>query len=203
MAEQLIEAQNAIAAKSLFDAGCIKFGEFILTSGTPSPFYVNLRRLRSFPQEKFEVVETYKQLLYPLNYDLLADVPTAATPLVSSLSDRLMIPQITPRMDLKDHGSGVKIDGDYEGGEVAVLIDDLITTAKSKLAAIEVLESEGIKVMDVVVLIDRQQGGREELNRLGYNLHAAFTMPNLMRYYSQVGLVTPEQFQTVMDYLFK
>lgn len=203
MTEARIEGQNAEAARALVEAGCIKFGEFTLASGLKSPFYVDLRRLRSFPPEKLSVVNAYEQLLAPLHYDILADVPTAATPLVSSLSDRLLIPQITPRADVKGHGSGAKIDGFYEGGEVAVVVDDLITTSRSKLGAIEILEEEGIKVMDVVVLIDRQQGGREELERLGYNLHAAFTMPNLMGFYSEAGLVTPEQFQTVMDYLAK
>src|SRR3989344_3812327 len=141
MPERPIEAQNAVAAKALIDAGCIKFGDFTLASGLPSPFYVDLRRLRSYPTEKKHVVIAYEELLKDLRFELLADVPTAATPLVASLSDRLMVPQITPRMDIKDHGSGAKIDGNYSTGEIAVVIDDLITTSRSKIAAIDVLEA--------------------------------------------------------------
>lgn len=201
MPERHIAEEYEGAARAIFNTGCIKFGQFTLASGLTSPFYVDLRRLRSFPEAKWRVVLTYEKLLDSLYYDLLADVPTSATPLVASLSDSLEVPQITPRMDVKDHGSGAKIDGVYNKGQTAVVVDDLITTARSKLAAIHVLTDEGLLVRDVVVLIDREQGGREQLEQASYNLHAAFTMTNLMRFYAQVGLVTLGQLETVINYL--
>lgn len=203
MVDNKPEFFDSAAATALIDAGCITFGEFTLASGLPSPIYINLRRLRSFPGEKMMVVGAYEELLHPLEYNLLADVPTAATPLVSSLSDRLGVPQITPRMDVKTYGLGDRIDGQCKAGQIAAVVDDLITTAKSKLEAIEVLKGEGLIVRDVVVLVDREQGGKEQLASLGFQLHTAFTMPSLMEYYNRVGLVTPEQFETVMNYLGK
>lgn len=160
-----------------------------------------MRRIRSFPEQKVVVVDAYTDLLKPLTYDVLADVPTAATPIVASLSDKLRVPQITPRMDQKAHGTGAKIDGVFKEGDTTVVVDDLITKATSKLEAIEVLESAGLKVTDVVVLIDREQGGRQELEERGYQLHAALTLPHMVSLYKAIGLITPEQFETVMDYL--
>lgn len=203
MAERFIEPKYEEAARALSQAGCIKFGEFILASGLPSPVYINMRRLRSFPEEKLHVILAYEDLLSNLRFDLLADVPTAATPLVASLSDRLLIPQITPRMDIKTYGSGDRIDGAYADGQMAVVIDDLITTSKSKMETIQVLTEEGLIVRDVVVLVDREQGGREQLQQAGYYLHSAFTMTNLMRFYNEVGIVNPQQFEIVMNYLHK
>lgn len=184
---ELTKTQQKVA-RAVFEAGCIRFGQFTLASERSSPIYVNLRLLRSFPLQKRIVVSEYKRLLKPLEFDLLADVPTAATPIVSSLTDRflqdkLIKPQITPRHDAKAYGSGNVIDGVFQKGQVAVLIDDLITTAASKLRAIGILEEAELVVHDVVVLVDRDEGGKEELKQRRYRLHASMTLPEMARFY--------------------
>lgn len=202
MAGNTERGQFEDVAEAIYEAGCIQFGSFVLKDKPISPIYINLRKLRSFPGQKGIVVDAYASLLNEIEKpDLLADIPTAATPLVSSLSDRLFIPQITPRMDEKSYGSGAKIDGVYEPGQTAAVFDDLITTSKSKLEAIAILKEAGLKVADVFVLIDREQGGRAQLTEAGYNLHAYTTLPHLLQYYVRAGLVTAEQFETTMAYL--
>lgn len=184
---ELTKSQQRVA-RAVLEAGCIRFGQFTLQSGRSSPIYVDLRLLRSLPLQKRTVVSEYKRLLKPVEFDLLADVPTAATPIVSSLTDRflqdgLIKPQITPRHDAKAYGSGNVIDGVFQKGQVAVLVDDLITTAASKLRAIGILEEAGLAVRDVVVLVDRDEGGGEELKQRGYRLHASMTLPEMARFY--------------------
>ena len=85
-----------------------------------------------------KLVDVYEELIRPLQFDLLADVPTAATPLVSSLSDRLGVGMVTPRTDAKTHGSGASIDGllNSDQGKRAVLIDDLVTMAVPELIGV-------------------------------------------------------------------
>lgn len=200
--EGLTEAQEKLSLQ-LFDIGAIKFGDFRLKlhdknpEAPLSPVYIDLRVLRRFPEAKTAAVDVYQELVQPLKFDLLADVPTAATPLVSSLSDRLGVGMITPRTDAKVHGTGAKIDGLLEAdkGKVVVLVDDLVTRADSKLEAIKVLEEGGIKVRDVVVLIDRKQGGGEQLAKEGYALYSALTMDQMLEFYARVGTITQDAYR--------
>ena len=131
--------------------------------------------------------------------DLVADVPTAATPIVALFSYHTSIPMITPREE-KTHGSGASIDGVFEAGQTVILIDDLVTKADSKLNAIKTLESKGLIVKDVMVLVDRQQGGAAELAARGYNLHSAFTISELLDYYLEAGFIPRVGFDEIKAY---
>lgn len=189
-------------ANALHDSGCIKFGEFTLKNGTTSPYYIDLGRLPSFPSNhKPVIINAFAELVKKLQLTptLLADVPTRVTGLVSSLSDRLSIPQITPRLDQKRHGSGAKIQGVYSHGERVALIDDVITDGGSKLEAVEILRANGLVVEDVLVLVDREQGGKEELAKHGCTLHAFTDITSLARFYFSIGLMTEEQFQMAVS----
>ena len=118
--EGLTEAQEELA-QDLFEIGAIKFGEFTLKvhqshpEAPLSPIYIDLRMLRRFPDAKSKAVDVYQELLKPLPFELIADIPTAATPIVSSLSDRLGVGMITPRMGSKGYGVDAKIDGFVDG----------------------------------------------------------------------------------------
>lgn len=206
--EGLTETQEALSLQ-LFEIGAIKFGNFRLKlhdknpEAPLSPVYIDLRVLRRFPEAKRAAVDVYEELVRPLEFDLLADVPTAATPLVSSLSDRLGVGMVTPRTDDKVHGSGAKVDGllGIDGGKTAVVVDDLVTRADSKLEAIKVLKGNGVNVTDVVVLIDRKQGGGEQLAAEGYRLHSALTMNQMLEFYARVGKITPDAYRDVTQRL--
>src|SRR5262249_2981402 len=147
-------------ARALYEAGAIQFGAFRLKlhetrpDAPLSPLYINLRLLRSHPDQMDVSVTAYQALLAECEFDLPADVPMAATPFVAILSHLTRVPQITPR-EPKTHGSGARIDGVYQPGQTAVVIDDLVTGADSKLEAIRVLEDAGLTVRDVLVLVDR------------------------------------------------
>jgi uridine monophosphate synthetase len=193
-------------ARAIFAAGAIQFGAFRLKlheerpDAPLSPVYVNLRLLRSYPDQMDVAVAAYRALLQRCRFDLLADVPMAATPFVAILSHLTRIPQITPR-ERKTHGSGASIDGAYQPGQTAVVIDDLVTKADSKLEAIRVLEAEGLVVRDVLVLVDREQGGAHQLAEAGYTLHAAARFSELLAIYRQTGLMDEAAHARVTEYL--
>ena len=167
-------------AEQLFDVGAVKFGAFRLKlherkpDAPLSPIYIDLRLLRSFPSAMDSAIEVYLELITGLKFDFLADVPTAATPIAAILSHRMKVPMVSPRKDEKAHGITRKINGAFEKGQTALLIDDLITQAESKLEAISTLEANGLVVKDVVVLVDREQGGAEQLEVAGYKFYCAF-----------------------------
>lgn len=202
--EALTERQQALSLE-LLDARAVKYGNFRLKlhdrnpEAPLSPVYIDLRLLRRFPELKQSAVDVYEELVRPLTFDLLADVPTAATPLVSSLSDRLGVGMITPRTDAKTHGTGAKVDGMLltDRGKTAVLVDDLVTGADSKLEALAILKEQGVRVEDVVVLIDREQGGKAQLAKEGYKLHSALTMNSMLDFYLIEGKISQESYQDI------
>lgn len=197
--EGLTAGQEAFA-DSLLRFGLVMFGDRKIKfhkqhpEAPLSPIYIDLRPLRRLPDEKREALRLYRDQLVKLDFDLIADVPTAGTPFASSLSDRFVKGMITPRLDNKQYGSGAQIDGllSQDKGMTAVLIDDLITDGNSKIEAVNILRQNGIKVNDVVVLIDRNQGGREELEKEGIRLHASMTLDQMLDYYARTGKITQE-----------
>jgi uridine monophosphate synthetase len=124
----------------------------------------------------------------------------AATPFVAILSHLTRIPMITPRQP-KTHGSGASIDGAYQPGQTAVVIDDLVTKADSKLEAVRVLEGEGLRVRDVLVLVDREQGGAQQLAEAGYTLHAALGLSELLEIYRRGGMLDEGSYARVQQYV--
>ena len=203
--EGLTEAQEQLALE-LFGIGAIKFGAFRLKlhekrpDAPLSPIYVDLRILRSCPFTMKAVVKVFERMSEGFEFDCYADVPTAATPIVAVLSCETWVPMITPR-EPKTHGAIGSIDGVFEPGQTVLLIDDLVIRADSKLEAIKTLEGNKLIVRDVLVLVDREQGGPEQLREAGYTLHAAFKLSQLLRYYVRVGKIDQNKYDEVMTYL--
>lgn len=204
IAPSLTEKQKKLCM-ALFNVGAVCFGNFKLKlherfpDAPLSPDYINLRILQRFPEVKKMAIISYLELLKPLEFDLLAGIPIAAVAFTSSISDSLKIGMVTPRISEKNHGSGAKADGFLESdkGKRVVLIDDLITSADSKFEAIKILEQLGLKVIDVVVLIDREQEGARELIKKGYCLHAAMKRSQMLNYYLEEKIITREVFEDI------
>ena len=91
---------------------------------------------------------------------------------------------IYPRKEAKAYGTGAEIEGGFAAGERAVVIDDLATTGGSKFEAIEKLAAAGLKIEDVVVLVDRQSGAAEALAAAGYRLHAVMTLTQMLDHWT-------------------
>ena len=207
--EGLTETQKNLAS-SLFETGAFQFDfekgwRLKLHEQHPeaplSPFYIDLRILQSSLEAKREAVSALAEQAEGLEYDCIAGIPLAAVALASSMADRVGKPQITPRMDEKTHGQARKIDGIYKKGQVALVVDDLVTRADSKLEAIKVLEENGLMIRDVVVVFDREQGGAEQLAEKGYTLHAALKIKPTLEFYAKVRKITKEQLGKVLNYL--
>jgi uridine monophosphate synthetase len=202
----LTETQR-VFANALLTTGAVKFGAFRLKlhekqpDAPLSPIYVDLRTLRSFPDALDEAVVTLVEMIAArsLAFDLYADVPQAATPLVAVLSHVTRVGMITPR-EAKTHGSGDTINGAFTPGQTVLMIDDLVTRAESKLEAIHVLEAHGLLVRDVAVLVDREQGGAAQLAAAGYHLHAAVTLSQLLDHWRATSGIDEATYERVRAY---
>jgi uridine monophosphate synthetase len=188
-------------ADGLLAAGCIQFGEFTLKSGLKSPIYIDLRRIISAPGLLAQVGAAYLPLLKDLRFDRLAGLPYAAIPIATAIALQGGYPMIYPRKEAKEYGTKAEIEGAYEAGETVVVIDDLATTGGSKFEAIEKLTAAGLKVRDVVVLIDRQSGAREALESAGFRLHAVLTIGQLLDYWEETGKVASEKIAATRAFL--
>jgi uridine monophosphate synthetase len=191
----------AVLADGLLAAGCVKFGEFTLKSGLKSPIYLDLRQVITHPSLLEQVGAAYLPILKKLEFQRIAGLPYAAIPIATAISLRGDYPMIYPRKEVKEYGTKAEIEGEYHAGETVVVIDDLATTGGSKFEAIDKLTAAGLKVRDVVVLIDRQSGAKEALEQAGYRLHAVLTIHELLDYWEKTGKVEQDKIAATREFL--
>lgn len=185
----------------LLDSGCVRIGEFTLKSGLISPIYIDLRAIISDPHLLRSIGNAYLPLLEPLHFDRVAGLPYAAIPISTAICLAGNYPMIYPRKEVKAYGTKAEIEGQFSEGETAVVIDDLATTGGSKFEAIEKLRGAGLKVTDVVVLIDRESGARQGLQLLGVRMHSVFTLTQMLNYWEENGKVSANHIKAVRDFL--
>jgi uridine monophosphate synthetase len=187
--------------QQLFAVGSIQFGDFTLASGQQSPIYIDLRRIASSALLTRLVALPYTDLLGSLSFDHLAAVPYAALTIGTVVALSTNSSLIYPRKEAKAYGTGRAVEGLFSPGDRAVVIEDLVTTAGSVLKAIKILEEAGLVVADVVVLIDREQGGREALAEQGYRLHAALQMSEILHVLHEADQISADQVASVHRFI--
>jgi uridine monophosphate synthetase len=185
----------------LYDAGCIKFGEFKLKSGIMSPVYVDFRVLVSSPSLLKLVGEKLADKLEGLKFDRIAALPYAGMPIGVAASLAANVPMIYPRKEAKNYGTAKLIEGRFEQGEQVVVIDDVITDGGAKLEAIKPMEEAGLVVIDVVIILDREQGGKKILADAGYTLHSVMTLTEALEALTRLGKVTEEVRQNTLAFI--
>lgn len=173
----------------LYEIGAIQIGQFKLHSGRTSPIYIDLRILASFPRALRQTAAAFRLLLESLDFDLIAATPLAGLPIGTAISLDMDIPLIYPRPNTKKHGTQKQIEGSWSAGQRVVLIDDLITSGDSLLQTFSILESNGLTTAEAVVLIDREQGGKQTLEDRGYRLLSAMNLSQLLLILEKQGLL--------------
>ncbi len=172
--------------------------------GAPlSPIYINIRNLPEDVLEQYGVVTS--EIMTTDKPDYCAGIPNAGIPLAKAYSNHSGIPvvEIFQKEEAND-GSGkrriVAGEQDFTGRKLR-MVDDLATGGDTKLEAAKAAEAMGFEVTDIVVLVDRLQGAKEQLAEAGYTLRAAFTIKQLLDFGLRTGRLTTDRYEHIVDYL--
>lgn len=188
-------------ADMIFEFGAIKLGDYRLRSGIVSPIYIDLRGIVRHPRGCSLVATALNSILVELTCDLIADIPLSISPVMTDLMYTSGLSMITPRLKKKDHGIETNILGDFKPGQTVVLVDDLTTKAVSTIEVVEFFRTNGLQIKDVLVLIDREQGGAQQLAKEGCALHSVFKLRDLLQYYLENGNINDIKYHLITEYL--
>jgi len=189
-------------SRILVKTGATKFGLFKLSSGKLSPYYIDLRMIPGDPKALETVIEIYETMarskIGVTSFDRIAGVPTAGVPYASILAYTLSKPFLYVRRETKTHGGERRVEGQLFPGERVVLVDDLVTTGKNTLQAAEAIRAEGGQVEDVIVLIDRQEGGAAALAQAQLKLCAFTTVTRIARRLHESAVIEDDQYKAIL-----
>jgi len=186
--------------RRLFIHGMVRIGRFRLTSGIESPFYIDLRRLYSYPDLAIAIADEIVARFNVRRFDAVVGVATAGIALASYVASRAGLAMGYVRSERKAHGTESIVEGELRGLRVAI-IDDVATTGGSIERAYRALKSFGAEPVEAIVVVDREQGARERLGSLGIELRSLLTARQIFRELRSLGLIDEKSFREVMDYL--
>jgi orotate phosphoribosyltransferase len=197
-----MEEMKTELCRVLHKIGALKFGVFKLTSGRTSPYYIDLRIVPSFPDAFNRVCDVYVKLikkeLGEEGFDRIAGIPTAGIPFASLMAYQLRKPFLYIRQSSRLHGRERGVEGIIMPGDRVLLVDDLITTGGSLRKAARAIRAEGGVVDHALVLLDREEGGKQRLAEDNINLHYLLTADEAARSLYEVGAIDDEQLDTIL-----
>jgi len=136
-------------------------------------------------------------------FDLVCGVPYTALPIATAISLQHNIPMVLRRKEKKEYGTGKLIEGIFQKGQRCLIIEDVITSGKSIFETIEPLQQEGLVVEDIIVLVDREQGGARHLSDKGYRLHAVCTITSIVNILLEERKINAATATSVIEFIQK
>ncbi len=183
-----------ILREKLLDLFCqlaYQEGDFVLSSGQRSSYYINGKQVTLHPQGSLAIARLILNIL-PVDTQAIAGLTLGADPIVSSVSvisvyENRPIPALIIRKEAQGHGTMAYIEGPtLPAGAKVVVLEDVVTTGQSALKAVERLQAAGYTVDRVISLIDREQGGAELYKSAGLEFEALFSIQDLQARYKQM-----------------
>ncbi|GAA0222373.1 orotate phosphoribosyltransferase [Haladaptatus pallidirubidus] len=167
--QELIEALRA--------ADAVQYGEFELSHGGTSSYYVDKYLFETDPHCLELIAEAFAERLGKTK---LAGVALGAVPLVAVTSVETGNSYVIARKQKKEYGTANLVEGRLEEGEEVVVLEDIVTTGQSAVDAVDALREAGAKVNKILVVVDREEGGRENLEDAGVEMEALLSASDLL-----------------------
>jgi orotate phosphoribosyltransferase len=201
------EQKKVEMAKILTNIDALKFGLFKLTNGKVSPYYIDLRIVPSFPDAYREICDFYAEDITKQiglkNFDRIAGIPIAGIPFASQIAYNLKKPFLYVRKGVKLHGRERRVEGILVSGDKVLLIDDLVTTGLSLKEATQAVRAEGGVTTDAVGFLDREEGGKDLLEKDGVKLHALLKISEIANTLYELGAIDEESLKTIKKQIKK
>ena len=179
----------------------IQFGSFTLKSGILSPIYIDVRLIISYPKLMKKMSALLNKLVSSITFEVICPIPYAALPIATALSLEGEHPMLMCRKESKEHGTKKMIEGKFEKGQICLLIEDVITSGASILETTAVLRKSDLEINDAVVILDREQGGKERLRENGIVLHSLISIFDLLKVLFHEKNISEESFREVIEFL--
>jgi uridine monophosphate synthetase len=195
-------------ADALFSSGCLTFGSFKIKSGAISPYYIDLARLLSIPKQLCMVAEVaadqIRQIMASDKIDKLASIELKGALIVPSIACQVNLPCIIVRKEAKAYGVTGRITGAHVAkGDNILIFDDVISEGLSKIEAIKPLQELGGNVKHLMVVVNREQGGIEKLEQLGFKVHALVKVSEIANSLQNNKRISNEQSEEVLAFVKK
>lgn len=193
-------------ADALYLSGCLRFGSFKIKSGATSPYYLDLARVLSAPQQLCTIAEAasekIKEIMAADRIDKLASIELKGALIVPSIACKLNLPCIIVRKEEKAYGVTGRIAGaDVAKGDNILFFDDVISEGLSKVEGIKPLQELGANVKHLLVVVNREHSGKEKLEKLGYQVHALAKISEIVESLYRDKHISKEQADKVLDYV--
>jgi orotate phosphoribosyltransferase len=164
-----MDSDTRALVEALRDAEAVRFGEFELSHGGTSSYYVDKYRFETDPDALATVAAAFAERV---GDEKLAGVALGAVPLAAATSVETGLPYVIVRKKAKEYGTGNRVEGRLREGEEVVVLEDVATTGQSAAEAVEALRAAGAEVRRVLVVVDREEGARKTLADVGVELDA-------------------------------
>ena len=190
----------------LYDKDAIKIGDFTLSSGKKSKFYLDLRILQSYPiyfRKSIFLLKEYAMHYIGLdNFDCVCSIPTSGTVFGSSLAYEIFKPHIYVRKSTKKYGTQKTYEGNLISNSKILFVDDVMTTGNSLISSVELIKDKSV-VKDALVLVDRGQGAEFIMENHGIKIHKMISMDEIFNILIQNNRISEENFHELKNELKK
>lgn len=170
-------------SQAIKNCKAVKFGDFKLTNGKNSRYYVDIKKVSTKPKILKMISYQISRLIqiHGIETNYISCVEMGGITIATAVSLDTDLPLIIVRKADKDHGITDRIVGDYEKGKSVLFVEDVVSTGGSSVSAIQVLKSQGLSVKHVICVVDREEGGEDSLSKIGVALISLVKAKELLK----------------------